>query len=195
MSVEFKIEYLKKRPNLAQFAINGIWEEAFSFTQNSIPKQKIISEKFSGIDDLAFEAFFDNSFFGLRNNSKYTSLEFSKICIKNFLNCSNGYELLENLALDLHSEPFLRKLEFLELGAVNAWKSVGSVKLELNDLIINWEELSKASVFKDKEHIKSIELAYSGTFKHWFALPVSSSEPPYSIDRELFNSVLRRITN
>ena len=195
MSVESKIEYLKKKPNLAQFAISGIWEEAFSFTQNSIPNQRIISEKFSDINDLAFEVFFDNSFFGLRNNSKHTSFEFSKICTKNFLNCSNGYELLKNLASDLDSEPFFRKLEFLELGAVNAWKSVGSVKLELNDLTINWEELSKASVFKDKEHIKSIELAYSGTFQHWFALPVSSLDPPYNIDRELFNSVLRGIAN
>ena len=54
MIVESKIKYLKKRPSLAQFAINGIWEEAFSFTQNSIPNQKVISEKFSDINAVSY---------------------------------------------------------------------------------------------------------------------------------------------
>jgi len=195
MSLDFKIDYLLKKPSLAQFAVDGIWEEAFSFMQGKEPNDEILEKKFLDKDDLAFEAFFDNSFFGLRNNSKYTSLEFSKICTKNFSICSNGYELLKNLAVDLESEPFFNKLEFLELGAVNAWRSVGSVKFELNNLANSWHQLLKAPVFKDEKHLKVIELAYNGTFKHWYALPVSKKDPPYDIDRELFDSVLGKLIN
>jgi hypothetical protein len=69
---------------------------------------------------------------------------------------------------------------FAEIGAVEAWKSVGAFhiddpKMALQDIDQLLLQVSESSVGKDTVHLKAIEFVFSngdGT-NHWIALPIS----------------------
>ena len=69
---------------------------------------------------------------------------------------------------------------FAEIGAVDAWRSVGAFhiddpKIALQDIDQLLSQLSESAVGKDSVHLKAIEFAFSngdGT-NHWIALPIS----------------------
>ena len=81
------------------------------------------------------------------------------------------------------------------MGAVNAWKSVGSfVMPEPSQTLIEfdklWPLLCSSQLSLDVEHLKAVELAYSEPIEHWVGIPVSIQEAPYSLSKDLFLDVL-----
>jgi len=54
------------RPSLGQFAKSGSWEAAWSFDLSELPDPGAVRCYLAGAPEIAFEAFFDEAFFGIR---------------------------------------------------------------------------------------------------------------------------------
>jgi hypothetical protein len=80
-----------------------------------------------------------------------------------------------------------REVAFAEVGAVNAWRSVGAFRIDrLGDVSERfdalWQALGASAVGRDVSHRKAIEFACEQPVPHWFALPVSQPVAPFALD-------------
>ena len=187
-------------PLTGQFAFDGNWEKTLSFKVDAPPSIDELKEYLAGENELAFELFCDASFFGVRfTGTPAFILELSE----HFLKCLNT-------ALDLHSfikavgnhdscGELCHEVSHIEVGAVNAWKSVGSYRLPppeqtLEDFDKFWSEICDTLLVNDVNHPKAVEFAYSDPLPHWLGLPISTQLPPYSISKEMLREILLRFT-
>lgn len=184
------------QPDSGQFAKNGSWEDAWAFEQNALPSRALVTDYLAGATEVAFEAFFGAAFFGARMSGEAQEVaEFSFACVSALGAATDGASFFSSLSKYKSLGAFGRQIVFSEIGAVNAWRSVGSVKtgeprdaLEKFDAL--WSSLASAPLARNTGHSKAIEFAGAFPIYHWFALPVSSSQPPFALDRELLRQAL-----
>lgn len=179
------------RPTLAQFAKGGQWEAAWAFGIDNAPSPEQVRDYLDGTTEVAFEVFFDSAFFGirLRGITQETARRAFE-CVAAFRNAVDGASFFADLSRRLELDTLGRDLRFAEVGAVNAWRSVGPFRIDrLGDFSerfdVLWHSLSASSVGDDGLHKKAIEFAYDLPVPHWFALPVSLPMAPFQLDSDL----------
>lgn len=168
-------------PTALKIAFDGEWERAKIVRVGKFIDREQIVEFVDNRREIACEAFFNDVFFGTRRIG--TPIEivtfthgFTNIAAK----ASTGLELLKRIESDLKI-PVGVKFKFAEIGAVDAWKSVGAFQIDDPMKALEcWElflsTVNSSAVGRDSSHKKAIEFSfdnYDGT-THWFALPVST---------------------
>ena len=189
------------RPNLGQFAKNGQWETAWGFQAVSAPLSEHVHDYLNGASEVAFEAFFDSAFFGIRLLG--TTQEVARRateCAFALRNAVDGASFFADLANRLELDALGHDVSFAEIGAVNGWHTVGPFRIDpLSDLSERfdtlWHSLCSSPVGKDVAYRKAIEFGYDLPVPHWFALPVSGPLAPFQLDpdalQEAAGSVFR----
>jgi hypothetical protein len=170
-----------------QFAANGIWEDALRL---EIPVNKAVLSDWlaTASDDVALEVFSgEAAFIGLR--------------LKPFQHLSQLLHLCDNPSIEtirtIFAAPqlFRGKPDFAELGVVNAWKSVGAVKLWQQGKTIptleSLEKLLENSILWTQAKPLALEFAYIKPLPHWRAVPVSEKiQNDYRLNLALLHQVL-----
>ncbi len=130
-------------PSLGQFAKNGIWEHAWSFDTRNPPLIHELETYLEGANEVAFELFFGASFFGIRfkGASSYL-LELAMHCLE----CMCSVTDFDSYVIALGKHPLCGKLcneiTHMEVGAVNAWKSVESFPMpEPSQVLVEFDTL------------------------------------------------------
>ncbi len=186
-------------PSLGQFAKNAIWEYAWSFNACNPPSIKELKSYIEGVNEVAFELFFGASFFGMRleGTSSYL-LELTTHCLECMYNSIDFDSYVSALGNHPQCGTLCNEITHIEVGAVNAWKSVGSfimpkpsqALIEFDKL---WPLLCSVQLSQDVDHLKAVELTYSEPVEHWVGIPVSLQEAPYSLSKDMFVDVLKKI--
>ncbi|MCI0536263.1 MAG: hypothetical protein L0Z50_13670 [Verrucomicrobiales bacterium] len=91
-------------------------------------------------------------------------------------------------------------MSFAEIGAVNAWRTVGTFHIpepQAANMTFTtlWSAVSATAVARNVSHRKAIEFAFGNPIQHWFALPVSTSDFPYELSAEMLRDALRSAVN
>jgi hypothetical protein len=184
-------------PSIGQFASDGIWEKALSFRVETPPSIDELKTYLAGRNELAFELFFGASFFGVRfTGTPALVLELSRHCLnclKNALDSDSFIRAVGNHAL---CGELCREVTHMEVGAINAWKSVGSYLLPppartSGNIDKLWCEICAARLKNDDQHPKAIEFAYTEPLPHWLGFPISMQQPPYALSKEMLREVLQ----
>jgi len=187
-------------PTSAQFAKKGSWETAWSFDQQGVPTQAELFTYLDATDEVAFEVFFEDAFFGVRLEGPTNHVaRLSSGCVEAFASSADGADFFASLQDTCGWKTLGHSPSFTEVGAVNAWRSVGSHRLPppdqaLVDLQALWPVLCATPLARDTEHKKALEFAFEHPVKHWFALPVSRSIAPYAISRDMLQQALASVT-
>lgn len=187
----------KALPNSGQFAKNGSWEDAWAFAQNALPSRALVADYLAGATEVAFEAFFGEAFFGARMSGEARDVaEFSYSCVSALGAATDGASFFSSLSKNKSLGGLGRQIVFSEIGAINAWQSVGSVKIgEPGDALEKfdalWSALTSAPLARNTTHGKAIEFAGVFPIHHWFALPISSAQPPFELNRDLLRQALQ----
>jgi hypothetical protein len=187
-------------PSIGQFALNGIWEKALSFGVDKPPSIDELREYLAGKNELAFELFFGASFFGVRFiGTPALILELSQhclICLNNSLDADSFITAVGNHA---SCGELCHEVTHMEVGAINAWKSVGSYLLPtpaqtLGNIDELWSEICATQLTNDVKHPKAVEFVYTDPRPHWLGFPISIQQPPYSLSKEMLREVLQKFT-
>ncbi len=188
---------------LAEFgkiALGGHWESAVTFRGGEFVTQTDALAYLADSREVACEAFFGLSFFGIRLHGDPTQLARDVAHFAQALQAADsGRQLLAAVADNLQV-PLGRDFRYAEIGAEGAWNSVGAFRIddpgnaleELDDL---WSKVSASSVGRDTTHQKALEFSYDNArgdrTSHWFAIPVSTGE---ALDRSMVESALQRFS-
>lgn len=187
----------KALPNLGQFAKNGMWEDAWEFPQHTRPIQAQVSDYLAGATEIAFEAFFGDAFFGARFYGEAQDIvQFTSSCIDALCAATDGASFFSKISRIKYLSGFGQEISFAEVGAVNSWQSVGSQNIglpreALRDFNAIWFKLTSTPLARNTSHAKAVEFAGLSPIHHWFALPVSSTEPPFTLNRGLLLNALQ----
>lgn len=186
-------------PTSAQFAKAGVWEKAWRIDARQPPGPADLAADLpaylADATDLAFEAFFGPAFFGLRLTGPRTALEpFALQCLQALHAArAGGFMAVMQRRFQLPA-PDARPA-FAEIGCVNAWKSIGALRIPdpaaaLARFEDTWHALRQQPLFHDTRHAKAIEFAGDHPLPHWFALPISRPEAPFDISAALLRRAL-----
>ena len=180
------------RPTLGQFAKQGSWETAWAFAIDALPSHDPVRAYLAGVTEVAFEAFFGDAFFGLRLQGDAADVEARALaCVAALADAAEGDGFIAALSRHLGCQGFGGEIAFAEVGAVNAWRSVGAFRTDDPSPAMPWlDALLRAPVALNTTHRKAIEFASERPLPHWFALPVSASAPPFAIEPGLLRSAL-----
>ncbi len=154
-------------PTTAQFAKNGMWEKALSFDVDKPPSIDELRTYLAGGNELAFELFFGASFLGLRmTGTPAFVLEFFRHCLVCLDNASSAASFIKAVENHASCGDLCREVTHMEVGAVNAWKSVGPYMFPPPDRtwdIIDelWAEIGATRLGDDVDHPKALEVAYA----------------------------------
>ena len=187
----------KALPDKGQFAKNGAWEDAWAFPQSMCPPHAQIRDYLAGATEVAFEAFFGDAFFGARfHGTAPDVVQFASSCIDALRLAADGADFFSRMSQNKYLDGFGQEIAFCEIGAVNAWQSVGSHKIglpqdALQDFDALWSMVASSPLAASTTHGKAIEFAGHSPIHHWFALPISSSHPPFALNRELLHQALQ----
>lgn len=191
------MELLKNPPSTGQFAINGIWENTLAFKVQQPPSIDEIKAYLADRNELAFELFFGELFFGVRFIGTHAFiLELCEHCLKCMSICSDVTSFIKAVANHTLCGELCHEVDYMEIGAVNAWKSIGAFRLPpMTEELVNtdelWSIISATPLVKDNKHPKAIELAYNKPLPHWLGFPISHQQPPYSLRKDLFLAVVQ----
>lgn len=180
----------------AQFAKNGVWEEAWRFNKSAVPESPSILAYLNDAEEVAFEVFFGDAFFGLRfSGSAEKARQGALACVKAYRLASAEVPFFSALSALLNAPAWGQTVVCAEVGAVNFWKSVGPYRLPdlqaaKSDPTAAFQDLLATPVGLDCQHPKALELVCSGQLQHWFGLPISKQVPPYGLSAQLFASAL-----
>jgi hypothetical protein len=184
-------------PTLVQFAKQGVWEEAWSFPASDCPDSTQLRRYLGMAKEVAIEVFFGSAFIGIRLNAEPSEMVRQAEAILECLrNVRNGADYISGMRdLGCMSEG-ATSVAYAEIGAVNAWRSVGAVRLPdpqdtLTQLDTQWPLLQQSAVGRDMLHPKALEFAFPTPTQHWIALPVSGDEAPFSLSKEMLHSALQ----
>jgi hypothetical protein len=181
------------RPTSAQFAKNGSWETAWSFTPTDCPSPATLLAYLQEAREIAFEVFFGDAFFGIRfEGTAIEVMGFARHCVESFGQSHSGTVFFTALESARNWAGLGRDIVFAEVGAVNAWKSVGAQRLPrprnaISDFEALWANLSQTPLATEVNHKKAVEFACDVPAKHWFALPVNEA----SVSNLLSKSALK----
>ncbi len=177
-------------PTSYQFAKDGAWESAWSFPSDRLPSHAELAAYLEQSTEVAFEAFFGSAFFGARMVG--SALEVKTFGIK----CLQAARSREPLFTSLHRElgcpaPGQRPA-FVEVGCVNAWRSIGALRISEPQLAsVGFEQLLqlvlKSPAGQDTRHAKAIEFAFDAPIPHWFGLPISPPNKPHMVSNALLH--------
>jgi hypothetical protein len=185
-----------KKPSSGQFAKDGVWESAWSFEIDALPPQDKISAYTHSTSELAFEAFFGDHFFGIRAKGDAEKIhEFAIECVAALDDTLSGKQFFDSLQNRLKLNLFASPMSYAEIGAVNAWRSVGGFKI--HNLPVNKTEfdqlfitLQQSNVASNKSHSKAVEFAFDSPMSHWLAIPISDQSVNRVISQSLLNDAL-----
>jgi hypothetical protein len=167
-------------PTIGKMAMNGNWESAAIFKPGSFTTEREVREYIGDRREVACEAFFKDAFLGVRRQGDPEYLISFVLGFAKALESScSGSELSETLTKRFNI-PVGVHFRFAEIGAVDAWKSVGPLNIpDPHVALVGFDqllrELAQSSVGQERHHAKAIEFAYDnqdGT-THWIALPIS----------------------
>jgi hypothetical protein len=183
-------------PALAQFASNSCWEEALSFSPTQTPSPDTLRSYLQGRTELAFETFHGDHFLGIRcEDSPDAVLHFAVQCVRSFQWAQQGTAIHLALQETLGHTLFSTPPAFAEVGAVNAWRSVGSYRIELHgpaaiDTQALFAHLMQSPLGQHHQHPKALEFAFTHPVSHWVGTPVSTSEAGYPLSHTLLAQAL-----
>ncbi len=181
-------------PTSFQFAKEGEWENAWAFSAAQGPRPDALRDYLGDSTEVAFEAFFMGSFFGARMTGSTLELEaFCGKCLNAVRAGTSFFDCFEKtLGLPVrHQHP-----SFAEIGCVNAWRSIGTVRISSEQLISPdlqtlWQSALNSTVGQDNRHAKAIEFAFDRPLPHWFGVAISSADAPNRLSQAmLFQSIL-----
>lgn len=173
-------------PTSAQFAKAGAWETAWSFDATQPPADEAVIAYLDGCTELAFEALFGPAFFGVRlvgTPAQVRAFAFDSLAA---LRASRGglffQEMQQRFQLPVKGAP----VAFTELGCVNAWKSIGSLRFDDPQAAAasfddTWRQVQASPLARDTRHLKALEYAYESPLAHWFGVPVGELEAPFKL--------------
>ncbi len=180
-------------PTLCQFAKDGAWESAWSFPSGRLPPASELAAYLSHRTELAFEAFFGRSFFGARITGSTLEVEaFATQCFRAVRAQQSFFDVLRHeLGCPVPSQP----PAFAEIGCVDAWRSVGAIRVVEPQLATSeferlWFSLLDSSVNRNTRHAKAIEFAFEAPVAHWFGLPISTPGEPNSLSESMLRQAL-----
>ncbi len=188
--------HFASKPTSGQFAKNGVWEDAWSFTADGLPDTASVDAYLGESTEVAFEAFFGDAFFGVRMAGSPSVIRaFADHCLQAMRAANQGEFLVEALGGLLQCGPLGEHLAFAEVGAVNAWRSVGAFRIDMPCIAGHardsvWAALQRSPVGHDAQHPKAIEFACEHPLPHWFGIPVSAWQAPYTLSLEMLNDAL-----
>jgi hypothetical protein len=185
-------------PTSCQFAKGGEWERAWSFSLDSLPSDAAVRDYLSQSTEVAFEVFFGSAFFGARIVAQSSEVELFALKCLRALHDSRAQPFLAVLQEHLQLPRPESSVSFAEIGCVNAWRSVGTVRIPnpseaLSTFEETWRAVQRSAPFRDTRHRKAIEFAFEQPLPHWFGVPVSESEQPCRISKELLRNALRMV--
>ncbi|WP_460565980.1 hypothetical protein [Hydrogenophaga aquatica] len=180
-------------PTSYQFAKDGAWESAWSFPSDRLPSHAELAAYLEQSTEVAFEAFFGSAFFGARMVG--SALEVETFGIK----CLQAARAREASFTSLHRElgcpvPGQRPA-FVEVGCVNAWRSIGALRISEPQLAsVGFEQLLQlvfeSPAVQDTRHPKAIEFAFDAPVPHWFGLPISTPGTPHPVSLALLRQAM-----
>ena len=180
-------------PTSCQFAKDGAWEDAWSFPSGRLPSHSELVSYLAQSTEVAFEAFFGGSFFGARIVGSALEVEaFSIKCLQAVRAQRSFFGVfLQELGCPLPGQP----PAFAEIGCVNAWRSVGAVRISEPHLASSgfarlWHSVLHSSVGRDTRHAKAIEFAFEYPLAHWFGVPVSVTGAANSVSEALLRQAI-----
>ncbi len=186
----------QSRPTTGQFAKDGAWESAWSFTADRPPTSGELDAFLADSAEVAFEAFFGGAFFGVRWTGPASEVrDRSRACVTAWETAVDGADFFSRLGRLTGLRGWGREVAFTEVGAVNAWRSVGAFRAPeparaLRDFDGLWQALQRTPLAAEAAHPKAVELACEAPAPHWFALPVSSLAPPFEWRRDQLRQAL-----
>ncbi len=183
-------------PTSYQFAKGGAWESAWSFPSDRLPSHAELAAYLARSTEVAFEAFFGPSFFGARMVG--SALEVETFGIK----CLQAARARESFFAAWRRElgcPVLgQQPAFAEIGCVNAWRSVGAIRISGSQLALSehervWHSVAQSPVGLNTSHAKAIEFAFESPIAHWFGLPVSTPGASHPVSKALLLQALELV--
>jgi hypothetical protein len=183
-------------PSRVQLARNRAWEEAWSRSVDQLPTPAELSPLIGDASEIAFEIFFGAAFFGVRWTGAPAEVrQCTQACFAAARNATSATGFLAALTARTDWEGWGGTIAFAEIGAVNAWRSTGAVRLDClprpdEPLDFLWRTLADSALARERAHPKAIEFACPAPVPHWFALPVSDAVPPFAVERALVQRAL-----
>lgn len=184
-------------PTSGQFAKSGVWEQAWSFPGNDLPDEASVRTYLGRSAEVAFEAFFGDAFFGARfTGEPAATAAFAVNCVRALRMAGRGESFCAVFCDYMQLDALGKHAAFAEIGAVNAWRSVGAFRIHnpqdaLAELEHLRENLEHSPVGRDVLHRKAIEFAFEQPLPHWFGIPISSPVAPHEISPALLREALQ----
>ncbi len=163
----------------------------------NLPDEASVCGYLGNRSEVAFEAFFGDAFFGARIEGQPPMVvAFAKQCIQALRAASQGELFMAAFAEHLQRGQLGRNVAFAEVGAVNAWRSVGALRIPnpreaISDVESLCAALERSPVGRDALHRKAIEFAFDDPLSHWYGIPIAAPEAPCKISRVLLVDALR----
>ncbi len=186
-------------PTSGQFAMDGAWEQALSFPSKRLPDEASLHAYLGDSTEVAFEAFFGDAFVGARVIGAPPAIRsFAGQCMVAMHAANHGESFVAAFGRHLQLGPLGEVLAFAEVGAVNAWRSVGAFRIQdargaLADLEPLWAALESSPAGCDTQHRKALEFAFEHPLAHWFGIPISTPDAPGKLSRVLLVDALRLV--
>lgn len=182
------LQQFTSAPTMCQFAKDGLWESAWSFPIDRPPPLPELDAYLAHRTEIAFEAFFGDAFFGVRLSGTASEVKaFSVRCLKALRAQASFFDTLQR---EIGCPCLGQKPDFVEVGCVNAWRSIGAFRM--TDLVpttpefeLLWSQICNSSVGRDTEHAKAIEFAFKHPLEHWFGIPITVDGGPNLISKAL----------
>jgi hypothetical protein len=184
-------------PTTAQFAKGGSWETAWSFDADHPPTDAAVVAYLDHCTELAFEAFFGQAFFGVRLVGTAAQVQAFALEGLRALGASRhgGFfaQMQQRFQLPVPGAP----LAFTELGCVNAWQSIGTLRFDDPQAAAahfddTWRQVQASPLARDTRHAKALEYAHSAPLAHWFGVPVCEADAPFELDRSALLQALQQ---
>jgi hypothetical protein len=183
-------------PTLFQFAKDGLWENAWSFSRDDMPSHVELTTYLAQRTEIAFEAFFEQSFFGARMTGSTFEVEaFSTKCLRAVCAQESFFSVFQS---ELGCPELSQQPTFAEIGCINAWRSVGAVYISEAQLAPTgfdqlWLSIHRSAVGRDIRHAKAIEFAFEHPLPHWFGVPVSFHGQSNQVSEQLLRRALGHV--
>jgi hypothetical protein len=186
----------KSKPTIFQFAQDGLWESAWSFSHDCMPTHIELVTYLAQRTEVAFEAFFGHSFFGARMTGSTLEVEaFSIKCLQAVDAKESFFSVFQR---ELGCPVSDQQPSFAEIGCVNAWRSVGAIHISDAQLTppefeYLWRLVKESSVGRDIRHAKAIEFAFEHPLAHWFGVPVSPLDESNQVSEYLLRQAIGKV--
>jgi hypothetical protein len=180
-------------PTSCQFAKGGQWEKAWGFSPDSLPSPLELEAYIAQSNEIAFEAFFGHAFFGARKRG--SAQELIDFCMKCLKAIGSKKHFFDTFRHDLGCPVADQPPDFAEIGCVNAWRSIGALRIHPSQLTTLgcesiWHATHDSPVGRDSQHAKAIEFAFSQPLEHWLGLPISVAGESNLISKTLLRQTI-----